>query len=88
MGDHVGPSVQDRLKPHVWFVDRQLGYKPIHFVTVRTPLTNQSAAWIINTLSGRFTFEGHREMADDFEEVCMPSFEDPIEATLYELTWS
>lgn len=88
MGDQLGASVQDSLKPQVWFIDRQLSYKPVHFITAKTPLTKQSASWIIHTLNGRFTFEGHKEMSDEFDEVSMPSFEDPVEATLYELKWS
>lgn len=88
MGDQLAASVQIGLKPQVWFINRQLSYKPVHFVTTKTPLTRQSASWIINNLNGRYTFEGNKELSDDFEERCLPSFEDPVEATLYELTWS
>lgn len=88
MGDQITESVLDSLKLQVWFINRQLNYKPVHFITVKTPLTKQSASWIIHNLTGRFTFEGHNEISDEFEEVCMPSFEDPVEATLYELKWS
>lgn len=88
MGDQLGASVQFDLKPNVWFVNRRLPYKPLHFVTAKTPLTTQSAVWIINTLSGRFTFDGYVELDELLEEVSLPSFEDPVEATLYELKWS
>ena len=88
MGDQVVPSVQFELNPQIWFIDRKMQYKPLHFITVNTPLTAQSALWIIHNLVGRFTFHGNIDMDDDFEECTLPSFEDPVEAVLYELKWS
>lgn len=76
------------LKPEIWFIDRQLDFKPDHFVTATTPLKKESAEWIINTLVGRFTFSGKSHIDEDFETIKLPSFEDPLEATLYELKWS
>lgn len=76
------------IKPEVWFVDRQLDFKPDHFVTAKTPLTAKSAEWILTHLVGRFTFIGFDELDDNFDYVRFPSFEDSAEAVLYELKWS
>jgi hypothetical protein len=75
------------IKPEVWYVQRQLDFKPTHFVTAKTPLTDKSAEWIVHNLVGRFVFiEG--ELSDDFEYIRIPAFEDSAEAVLYELKWS
>lgn len=76
------------LKPEVWYINRQLDFKPDHFVTAKTPLTDKSAQWIINNLVGRFTFIGFDDINDHFEYIRLPSFEDSAEAVLYELKWS
>jgi hypothetical protein len=82
-------SVRDLVVyPDIWFINRKLSYKPVHFVTAKTPLKKESAVWVIHTLHGRFTFEGTNEFNEDFEEIVYPSFEDPKEAVLYELKWS
>lgn len=78
----------DELKPEVWYINRQLDFKPDHFVTAKTPLTDKSAEWIINNLVGRFTFVGFDDIDDHFEYIRLPSFEDSAEAVLYELKWS
>lgn len=81
-------SVQLVLKPEVWYINRRMDFKPSHFITVKTPLTKNSAQWILNNLTGRFTFNGNNELNEDLDEVTYPSFEDPAEAILYELKWS
>lgn len=78
----------NELKPEVWYINRQLSFKPTHFVTARTPLTDKSAEWIINSLVGRFTFVGYDDIDDNLEYIRLPSFEDSAEAVLYELKWS
>lgn len=83
-------SVQDvpEIKPEVWFVDRRLPFKPNHFITATTKLTPESARWIIQNLTGRYSFSGYVEIDDLFDMATVPSFEDPGEAVMYELTWS
>jgi len=76
------------IKPDVWFVNRQLPFKPNHFVTAATKLTPESAKWIAQNLTGRYTFSGYVEITDLFDLAVVPSFEDPGEAVMYELTWS
>jgi hypothetical protein len=87
-----------KLDEITWFSERQLSYKPRHFIIAKTPITELSKQWIFDKLKGRFCFV-------DYEEACTshdmggaydilatleqyPAFEDPAEATFYELTWS
>lgn len=68
-----------------WFSDREMPFCPEHFITVRTPITEESKQWILEKLSGRFF------LSNDFTVFFgdqIPSFEDPQEAVMYELTWS
>lgn len=74
------------LKPEVWFIDRELAYKPAHFVSTGTPASTQAIQWILTSLTGRFFLE--HSIDDSFMDVVYVSFEDPQEATLYELKWS
>lgn len=74
------------IKPQVWFIERQMQFKPLHFVKAATPASNKAIEWIQTSLSGRFYLE--KSIDDLFDEKIYPSFEDPAEATLYELKWS
>lgn len=85
---HSNENNELEIKPQAWYVNRQLDFKPDHFVTAKTPLTGKSAEWIINNLVGRFTFVGYDDIDDNFEYIRLPSFEDSSEAVLYELKWS
>lgn len=78
------------LDPVIWFTDRELPYKPKHFVSVNTPVNTHSKHWIVNTLKGRYFFEERVVEGDflDFGNKMFPAFEDPAEAVLYELRWS
>lgn len=81
-----------------WFTERQLSYKPKHFVVVKTPVTTDSKNWIFEKLKGRFCLVQVEEVATTsdvggtYELLTSldtyPAFEDPAEATFYELTWS
>jgi len=81
-----------------WFSERQLSFKPKHFVVTKTPATEVSKQWIFDKLKGRFTFVQVEETIsamdmggsyDLFSSLdSYPAFEDPAEATFYELTWS
>lgn len=82
------------LDPQAWFADRKLAFEPKHFTRAKTSLTTESLNWINNNLSGRYCI-GNFGMDDvefifssDVLGLSIPSFEDPSEATLYELTWS
>lgn len=81
-----------------WFSERQLTHKPKHFVIAKTPVTEESKRWIFDKLKGRFCLVTVEEIVtaydmgssydlmSSFDEY--PAFEDPGEATFYELTWS
>jgi hypothetical protein len=86
-----------------WFGERELDFCPKHFVKTVTPVTTESKLWILERLTGRFYIQSHSNFLSPMklnlpasqsrtmlykttEEV--PYFENPAEATLYELTWS
>jgi hypothetical protein len=77
------------VDPVVWFANRQVDYPPVHFVTATTPLTQESKQWVLNNLRGRYAIT--QNVSDFFamlETLGNISFEDPSEATIYELRWS
>ena len=80
------------LDPMTWFAERELSYKPRHFIVARTPLTSESRKWIHDKLRGRFAVVNvvhNTNLTDDMDMFGgYPAFEDPGEATFYELTWS
>ncbi len=70
-----------------WHSERELSYKPKHFIVVNTPITKESLIWIAHKLVGRY------HLGTDFGEdprhyIKKPAFENHAEAVLYELTWS
>lgn len=73
----------DDINLHTWFIDRELDFVPPHFVTSKTPLTDESKLWILEKLTGRFAVLG----SADFFSKLFPAFEDPKEALFYELTF-
>ena len=73
---------------HTWFCDRELNFCPKHFVMASTPITEESKQWILERLTGRFYLQTHGAGTYTFARDEIPYFEDPTEATLYELTWS
>jgi|688.fasta_scaffold2303217_2 hypothetical protein len=74
-----------QINLHTWFQNRELEHCPIHFVQAQTPITSESKIWVLERLKGRFYIEPSLSFAD---RLPVPYFEDPEEATLYELTWS
>lgn len=76
-----------QIDPMQWFVQRELSYKPKHFISTNTPLTPQSKHWIVHTLKGRYFLE-EKSKEDDFLSDIFPSFENSAEAVMYELRWS
>ncbi len=89
-----------KINIETWFSEREMSYCPKHFVMATTPLTQESKNWVLERLSGRFYIQqgywkswrsqinlpAHRTISPSMENVLY--FEDPAEATLYELTWS
>lgn len=74
-----------------WHTERCLPHKPAHFISTRTAVSNESLQWIYDTLHGRFALV-ELTAADSLHSLIdsnlVPAFEDPSEATFYELTWS
>jgi hypothetical protein len=77
------------IDPVVWFAERQVNYPPVHFVTVSTPVTEESKQWVLDHLRGRFSITiDTTDMLLNFDSLGCISFEDPKEATIFELKWS
>lgn len=80
------------LDPISWYTERELSFTPLHFTQTTTPLTIESKLWILNTLRGRFSvFQPADNTQINFDLILsegVPAFEDPKEATMYELKWS
>lgn len=83
------------LDPTSWYSNRELEFTPLHFTVASTPITLESKLWILDKLRGRFSIISGSKV-DDFASALIlvnsvhgvPAFEDPKEASLYELTWS
>lgn len=71
-----------------WYSTRKLEFLPGHFVRASTPITQDSLFWIQSTLKGRYTLITTFSLQVMADSVIVPAFENPEEATIYELTWS
>ena len=81
------------VNPLLWFSEREVKFTPPHFVKCPTPLTEKSRHWVMSKTQSRYSIcQGHEEDEDKlaflFEDRYYIYFEDPKEATLYELRWS
>ena len=77
------------IDPIIWFADRELSYPPVHFVTVATSLTEESKQWVLDHLRGRFAVTADTtDFLFNIDSLGYISFEDPKEATIFELKWS
>ena len=76
------------IDPVVWFAERQVSYPPPHFVTATTTLTPESKQWVLDHLRGRFSITVDYDTFLSLESMGRISFEDPSEATIFELKWS
>ena len=77
------------VNPQLWFGERELHHVPPHFVKCQTPTTVESIIWVKGTLVGRYSISSQGENTAVFLEV-QPYiyFEDPSEATMFELRWA
>ena len=74
-------------------MEREVKNFPRHFVVTKTPITQESKQWILETLQGRFCIVSSLEVDESPKMMLgfpieIPAFEDPQEATFYELKWS
>lgn len=84
------------LNLHTWFSNRELNYCPAHFVVVDTPITQESKQWVLEKLTGRFClveFPNYCDTRNTLSNLMWvfgyyPAFEDPKEATYFQLIWA
>jgi len=85
------------LNVYTWFSDRELSYIPAHFVVVDTIISTESKQWILEKLTGRFCLVDRVHDYSDSTDVSnpwtwsfgySPAFENPIEATYFQLIWN
>lgn len=83
------------LNPYVWFGDREVSPNiPRHFVKAHTPITNESKEWVLTKLSGRYgiaqvdSISHGDDLLSSLDWKSYIFFEDPSEATIYELRWA
>lgn len=75
------------LNLYTWFMQRQLEFRPKHFIMASAEVSDEALDWILERLSGRFYIENMLPRGLYSQGRCV-YFEDPKEATLFELTWS
>jgi hypothetical protein len=82
------------VNPLLWFGEREVKLTPPHFTKCPTPLTEKSRNWVMSKTQSRYSIcQGQEDDEDDklafiFEDKHYIYFEDPVEATVYELRWS
>lgn len=74
----------------VYHMVREVENCPTHFVKATTPITHDGLIWVKNTLKGRYSLVFSEEESTNFifTQKLNIYFEDPTEATIYELRWS
>jgi len=81
------------LNLYTWFSQRELHYCPKHFIVVDTIITIESKQWILEKLTGRFCLVevpnyNNPEFDNPWKFGYFPAFENPLEATYFQLVWS
>lgn len=77
------------VNPQVWFGERELKHVPPHFIRCETPTSDEALLWVDTMLVGRYALSSYTEDTTfflDFDTYIY--FENPSEATMYELRWS
>lgn len=84
------------LNLYTWFSQRELQYCPKHFIVVDHLITIESKQWILEKLTGRFCLVEVPNYSDanydsydpPYRIGYSPAFENPQEATYFQLIWS
>lgn len=77
------------IDPLSWFGTREIkGTIPKHFVKSNTLLHEESYLWVVKKLAGRFGTSLDLSDISTIDCNTYVFFEDPKEATIYELRWS
>jgi hypothetical protein len=77
-----------KIDPYIWFGSRELDFYPKHFILSSTPLTINSKQWVLDNLKGRFCIVKTNDFFLIDYYLGNIAFEDPKDATFYELKWS
>jgi hypothetical protein len=81
------------LNLYTWFSNRELNYCPKHFIVVDHIITVESNQWILEKLTGRFCLVeilNYNNLEGDSLTNWIgyfPAFENPQEATYFQLIW-
>jgi hypothetical protein len=73
-----------KINPIHWHSNREVEFCPKHFVKCNAELTKEAKFWVYENLTGRY----HIGINDALFDPDIIYFEDPQEATLFELRWS
>lgn len=77
------------VNPQQWYGERELSFTPPYFTKATTPVTPESLFWVRNKLTGRYCLVGGVSIDHFvFDPQTYIYFEDPSEATVYELRWA
>jgi hypothetical protein len=76
------------IDPYIWFGKREIDFCPKHFILTTTPLTMNSKQWVLDNLRGRFSIIQSNQLFLIDYYLGNIAFEDPKDATFYELKWS
>ena len=77
-----------KIDPYSWFGKRQVDFCPKHFISASTPLTIDSKQWVLDNLKGRFCIIQTSQLFLIEYYLGNIAFENPTDATFYELKWS
>ena len=80
--------IEYKVDPYIWFGKREIDFCPKHFILASTPLTTDSKQLVLDNLKGRFCIiqTSHLFLIDYY--LGNIAFENPTDATFYELKWS
>lgn len=76
------------IDPYIWFGKREIDFHPKHFVVSDTPLSIESKQWVLDNIKGRYCIVHTTQLFLVDYNLGNISFEDPKDATFYELKWS
>lgn len=73
-----------KIHPVNWYTNRELSFCPKYFTKCNAELTTEARFWVYENLIGRYCIMSNESIFDPD----IIYFEDPYEATLFELRWS
>ena len=76
------------IDPYIWFGNREVEFCSKHFILSNTPLTLDSKQWVLDNIRGRFCVVQNSQIFLIEYNLGNIAFENPADATFYELKWS